>query len=433
MQRIRTTEAAQRVGDQIVLQGWLHQFRELGKVNFLIVRDGWGTFQAFVDEPETLELLRSIQVESVIEVTGRVLAEPQAPGGAELHETRVRAIVPITEPPPLELNKKEMKASLDVFLEHAPIGLRHPKRRAILRLTAGAIAGFRASLNAEHFTEIQSPKIVGTATEGGANVFEVNYFGQPAYLTQSPQFYKQLAVGIFERVYEVGPAFRAEPSATTRHLAQYSSLDVEFGFIEDHRSVMALLTRVLAGILGHLGSEYSSELSLLKAEMPTVPEEIPSIYFPEAQELLFSKYKIDARGEPDLAPEHERVLGQWAKEQYGSDFLFVTGYPLGKRPFYTHPNPADPRFSNSFDLLFRGVELVTGGQRLHRYEDYLAALEARGMSAEPFMAYLEGFKYGMPPHGGFAIGLERLLMQLLGLPNLRLAALFPRDLTRVTP
>jgi nondiscriminating aspartyl-tRNA synthetase len=433
MQRIRTTEAAQRVGDQIVLQGWLHQFRELGKVNFLIVRDGWGTFQAFVDDPETLELLRSMQVESVIEVTGRVLAEPQAPGGAELHETRVRAIVPITEPPPLELNKKEMKASLDVFLEHAPIGLRHPKRRAILRLTAGAIAGFRASLNAEHFTEIQSPKIVGTATEGGANVFEVNYFGQPAYLTQSPQFYKQLAVGIFERVYEVGPAFRAEPSATTRHLAQYSSLDVEFGFIEDHRSVMAQLTRVLAGILGHLESEYSSELSLLKAEMPAVPEEIPSIYFPEAQELLFTKYKIDARGEPDLAPEHERVLGQWAKEQYGSDFLFVTGYPLGKRPFYTHPNPADPRFSNSFDLLFRGVELVTGGQRLHRYEDYLAALEARGMSAEPFMAYLEGFKYGMPPHGGFAIGLERLLMQLLGLPNLRLAALFPRDLTRVTP
>lgn len=433
MQRTRTTEAAQRVGDEIVLQGWLHQFRELGKVNFLILRDGWGSFQAFVDEPETLELLRSLQVESVIEVTGRVVAEPQAPGGAELHETRVRAIVPINEPPPLELNKKEMKASLDVFLEHAPIGLRHPKRRAILRLAAGAVAGFRSSLNAEHFTEIQSPKIVGTATEGGANVFEVDYFGQPAYLTQSPQFYKQLAVGIFERVYEVGPAFRAEPSATTRHLAQYSSLDVEFGFIEDHRSVMALLNRVLAGILGHLESEYSSELSLLKAQMPTVPKEIPSIYFPEAQELLFTKYKIDARGEPDLAPEHERVLGQWAKEQYGSEFLFVTGYPLAKRPFYTHPNPTDPRFSNSFDLLFRGVELVTGGQRLHRYEEYLAALEGRGMSAEPFMAYLEGFKYGMPPHGGFAIGLERLLMQLLGLPNLRLAALFPRDLTRVTP
>mgnify|MGYP001029682704 FL=1 len=433
MQRFRTTEAAQHVGEQIVLQGWLHQFRELGKVNFLIVRDGWGTFQAFVDDPETLEVLRSMQVESVIEVTGRVVAEPQAPGGAELHETRVRPIVAIDEPPPLELNKKEMKASLDVFLEHAPIGLRHPKRRAILRLAAGAMAGFRASLNAEHFTEIQSPKIVGTATEGGANVFEVNYFGQPAYLTQSPQFYKQLAVGIFERVYEIGPAFRAEPSATTRHLAQYSSLDVEFGFIEDHRDVMALLTRVLAGMLGLLESEYSNELSLLKAEMPKVPAEIPSIYFPEAQELLFTKYKIDARGEPDLAPEHERLLGQWAKEQYGSDFLFVTGYPLMKRPFYTHPNPADPRFSNSFDLLFRGVELVTGGQRLHRYADYLAALQQRGMSPEPFMAYLEGFKYGMPPHGGFAIGLERLLMQLLNLPNLRLAALFPRDLSRVTP
>lgn len=415
------------------LQGRLHQFRELGRVNFLILRDGWGTAQAVVDAPESLELLRGVQVESVIEVIGIVTAVPQAPSGAELHETRVSIIEPAVEPPPLEVNKREMKANLDTFLDHAVIGLRHPKRRAALRIAAALTAGFRSTLDARNFTEIQTPKILGSASEGGADVFTVDYFDRPAYLAQSPQLYKQMAVGIFERVYEVGPVFRAEPHATARHLAQYTSLDVEFGFIEDHRTVMALVREVIAGMLAAVGSRCATELALLDAVLPPVPSSIPAIWFPDAQRLLQDRHGIDCIGEPDLAPEHERLLGRWAQEEHGSDFLFVTGYPAVKRPFYTHPDPAHPEYTNSFDLLFRGLELVTGGQRLHRYGDYLAAMAARGMSREPLESYLEAFRHGMPPHGGFAIGLERFAMQILGLSNVRLAALFPRDLTRVAP
>lgn len=432
MERVRTTEAGGRVGERVRLQGWLHQFRELGKVNFLIVRDGWGTFQAIVDDPATLEELRGSGVESVIAVEGVVAAEPQAPGGAELRETRVAVLERVTEPPPIEVNKREVRAALDTFLEHAAIGLRHPQRRAILRLEAAMIAGFRAHLRGEGFTEINTPKILGTATEGGANVFTVDYFGHPAFLSQSPQFYKQMAVGFFERVFEVGPVFRAEPHATTRHLAAYVSLDAELGFIEDHTTVMAVLTETIRAMVG-AARGCPADLALAGASVPEVPAAIPSISFPEAQELLLRRHGIDARGEPDLAPEHERLLGAWAEEEHGSDFLFVTGYPLAKRPFYTHPDPADPRYSNGFDLLFRGLELVTGGQRLHRHADYLAALAARGLAPEPFAEYLKVFRYGMPKHGGFAIGIERFLMQLIGLPNVRLAAIFPRDLNRLAP
>jgi len=432
VERIRTTEAAGYVGQEVRLQGWLHQFRALGKVNFLIVRDGWGTFQAFVDDEATLATMHGVGVESIIEVRGRVIAEPQAPGGVELHETRVAIMEAVHEPPPVEINKREMRAALDTYLEQAAVGLRHPKRRAILRIEAAMIAGFRDHLGAQGFTEIHTPKILGAATEGGANVFTVDYFGRPAFLSQSPQLYKQMAVGFFERVFEVGPVFRAEPHATTRHLASYVSLDAEFGFIEDHRTVMAMLTGTIAAMV-EAARALPDALALAGAAVPDVPATIPAIAFPDAQELLLARHGLDCRGEPDLAPEHERLLGVWAREEHGADFLFVTGYPLAKRPFYTHPDPADPRYSNGFDLLFRGLELVTGGQRLHRHADYLAALESRGMSPEPFADYLKVFRYGMPKHGGFAIGIERFLMQLLGLPNVRLAAIFPRDLNRLTP
>lgn len=272
------------------------------------------------------------------------------------------------------------------------------------------------------------------ATEGGANVFGVKYFEGQAYLAQSPQFYKQIMVGVFERVFEVGPVFRAEPHDTIRHINEYVSLDVELGFIQDHRDVMAVLTKVIRGILAHLETHYATELALLEARLPVAPPEFPAIYFPDAQELILQKWGEDCRGEPDLAPQHERWLGEWAQAEHGSDFLFVVGYPMGKRPFYTHPNPADPRYSNSFDLLFRGTELVTGGQRLHLYQDYLDSAAGRGYTdLKPFETYFEAFKYGMPPHGGFAIGLERFIMQLLGLENIRLATLFPRDLTRLAP
>lgn len=433
--RVRTHEILTHVGERVILQGWLHNLRRLGGVNFIILRDGWGTVQAVTeDEADLAPLLQEgLGVETVIRLTGTVVATPQAPGGVELHQPELAVITPVQEAPPLALNKRRLRAALPTLLDHAVIANRHPSRRAVFRLAAGLMAGFRTALADRGFTEIQTPKIVASATESGANVFTIDYFGRPAYLAQSPQFYKQIMVGVFERVYEVGPVFRAEPHDTARHINEYVSLDAEFGFIQDHFSVMALLREVLAHMLAHLAEAYAPELALLQLSLPPVPATIPHIHFADAQELIFQRHGVDVRGEPDLSPQDERWLGAWAQAEHGSDFLFVTGYPMAKRPFYTHPDPNRPGYSNSFDLLFRGVELVTGGQRLHRYPDYLAALEGAGLSPEPFATYLEAFRYGMPPHGGFAIGLERLLMQLLDAPNLRLTTLFPRDMTRLAP
>ena len=433
MKEIRTVEAAEYVGQGVSIHGWLHNVRRLGGVTFVVVRDGWGTIQAVTEDDADLAPLAGLALESVVRLRGRVTANEQAPGGLELLSPAIEVIMPVTEAPPLPLHKRQLNAALPTLLDHAVVLNRHPARRAVFRLAAGAMAGFRATLNARHFTEVQTPKIVASATESGANVFKLDYFGRPAFLAQSPQFYKQIMVGVFERVYEVAPVFRAEPHDTIRHVNEYVSLDVEFGFIDDHFTVMRLLREVVAGIFGHLGQAHTAELALLAATLPVVPAEIPHIHFAEAQELILRLHGDDVRGEPDLSPQDERRLGEWAQREHDSDFLFVTGYPMVKRPFYTHPDPARPAYSNSFDLLFRGTELVTGGQRLHRYDDYLAALERAGYPTAPFETYLEAFRYGMPPHGGFAIGLERLLMQLLGLPNLRLATLFPRDLNRVAP
>lgn len=433
MQRVLAAQLGEHVGQRVLVQGWLHALRKLGEVNFLVVRDRSGICQA-VTSLDDLKPLDGLQHESVIAVEGEVVVAPKAPGGYELYHNRVQVISPVTTPLPFSLNKNRIRANQPAFLDHAVIGQRHLNQRAILRLASGVMQGFRATLDALDFVEIQTPKLVASATESGANVFAVDYFGQTAYLAQSPQFYKQIMVGVFERVYEVGPVFRAERHATTRHLNEYISLDVEIGFIEDHYTVMTLLTDVIRGILNHLFAHYSAQLSLLKAKLPDVGERIPDIHIVDAQRLLTDHFGMtDALGAPDLTPEHERLLGNWAKAEYGSDFLFVTGYPLVKRPFYTHPDPERPGYSRGFDLLFRGMELVTGGQRLHRYEDYLAAARAHGLDPAHFASYFEAFAHGMPPHGGFAIGLERFLMQLLDLPNVRQAALFPRDLTRLTP
>jgi nondiscriminating aspartyl-tRNA synthetase len=413
--------------------GWLHNLRELRNVAFLILRDGQGVAQAVVDEAETIARLAGLNRETVLAIEGVVVASPQAPGGVEIREPLVEVISAAVEPPPFDLFRPHLAAQLPTILDHAALTLRHPRHRALFRLSAALVSGFRETLSGLRFVEIQTPKIVASATEGGANVFAIDYFGRSAYLAQSPQFYKQTLVGVFERVFEVGPVFRAEPHDTPRHLNEYVSLDVEMGFIRDHTTVMAVLTEVLRGMVAALHDEAGEALSLLGATPPEVPSEIPRIHFAEAQELIARETGEDPRGEPDLAPAHERWLGDWARREHGSDFLFVAGYPMVKRPFYTHPNPARPEFSNSFDLLFRGLELVTGGQRLHRYEDYLAALAARGLDPEPFAGYLEAFTFGMPPHGGFAIGLERWVARLVGAENVRETTLFPRDLHRLTP
>ncbi|HNP73875.1 MAG TPA: aspartate--tRNA(Asn) ligase, partial [Kouleothrix sp.] len=346
----------------------------------------------------------------------------------------VEVLAEAAAPPPFDLFRPTVKAQLPTLLDNAPVGLRHPRQRGLFRMAAVSMAGFRAALAARDFVEIQTPKIVGAATEGGANVFRIDYFGQPAYLSQSPQLYKQIMVGVFERVFEVGPAFRAEPHDTPRHINEFVSLDVELGFIRDHHDVMELLNRVLESMVAAIQAELAAgTIGALPRPLPAVPARIPAIHFTEALELYSQATGDDARGEPDLAPAHERWLGEWASREHGSDFLFVWGYPTAKRAFYTHPDPARPGYSRGFDLLFRGLELVSGGQRLHRYDDYLAVLAERGMPAESFAGYLQAFRHGMPPHGGFAIGLERWVARLIEAPNIRETTLFPRDLARLTP
>ena len=433
VERIWSTELRQHIGERVQLAGWLHRHRRLSGVSFLILRDSKGLAQIVITDPAQVEHLERLFHETVLRVEGVAVSEPQAPGGVEVHEPVIHIEALAHEPPPFDLFRPTIKAQLPTILDHAPLALRHLHHRALFRIGAASMNGFRTTLRALDFVEIQTPKIVTSVTESGANVFRIDYFGQPAYLAQSPQLYKQVMVGIFERVFEVGPVFRAEPHATTRHLNEYVSLDLEMGFIRDHRDVMATLTGVLAGMINAIREEAGDAVELLSLTLPQVPPKIPVIHFADAQDLIFSTTGEDTRGEPDLAPAHERWLGEWARQEYHSDFLFVEGYPMQKRPFYTHPDPGRPGFSNSFDLLFRGLELVSGGQRLHHYEDYLTVMEQQAMEAAQLSGYLEAFKYGMPPHGGFAIGLERWLAQLVGAQNIRETTLFPRDLNRLAP
>ncbi|GHE26265.1 aspartate--tRNA(Asp/Asn) ligase [Streptosporangium violaceochromogenes] len=431
--RVLAAELPRRIGHQVTVQGWLHRRRTLKSVAFLILRDRSGLAQAVVTGPEAAAVAGGHPEETVLQITGTVTANPRAPGGAELTRPAVSALSGPAAPPPFDLYRPTVPATLPTVLDHAPVALRHPLLRAPHLVSAASVAGFRAALDGLGFTEIHTPKVVASATESGAGVFAIDWFGARAYLAQSPQFFKQTMVGVFERVYEVGPVFRAEPHDTARHLAQYTSLDAELGFVADHREVMAVLREVLAAMTAAVRDRAARACALLNAEVPDVPERIPEIHFTRALELLAARTGEDLRGEQDLAPAHERWLSRWALGEHGSEFLFVTGYPMAKRPFYTHPEPGRPRYSNSFDLLFRGLELVTGGQRLHRHEDYLTTLAARGEPPEPYAGYLDAFRHGMPPHGGFALGLERWTARLTGADNIRRATLFPRDLHRLTP
>jgi nondiscriminating aspartyl-tRNA synthetase len=431
--RVLAADVPSHVGAQIRIAGWLHRRRELKSLTFLVIRDRSGLAQVVLSAPAEVAAAAGLTEETVVAVTGTVTANDQAPGGAEIIQPVIADLSGQAQPPPFDLYRPTVAAALPTVLDHAPTSLRHPRLRAPFELNAAAQAGFRATLDGLGFTEISTPKIVGSATESGANVFGIDYFGRKAYLAQSPQFYKQAMVGVFERVYETGPVFRAEPHDTGRHLAEYLSLDAEFGFIEDHRDVMAVLRDVAAGMVAAVAERAPAAVDLLGVKLPEVPAQIPEIHFADAQELIARHTDTEPRGEPDLAPADERWLGEWAMREHGSDFLYVTGYPMVKRPFYTHPEPGRPACSNSFDLIFRGMEIVTGGQRLHRVADYRAALAERGEDPAPYASYLAIFAAGMPPHGGFAMGLERWTARLTNAPNVRHATLFPRDLHRLTP
>lgn len=410
----------------VTLHGMVHALRDLGGVTFLTLRTREGLIQCVCPRrPE------GVREECAVSVSGLLRPEPRAPGGAELAEARFTVLSRPAAPPPVPLSKKS-SVSLDTELSLRPVTLRAPRARAVFRIQAAVCRAFREFLQGEGFTEIHTPKLGRAGAEGGSSQFRLDYFGRKAVLAQSPQLYKQAMVGVFERVYEIGPVFRAEKHATQRHLNEYTSLDLEMGFLHSFTDLMALEQGFLRRLVALLRQEYAGELALLGAELPDA-EHIPAVRFDEAKRLAAEAYGYAIREPYDLEPEEEQHIGRYAKEVWGSDFVFVTHYPGRKRPFYTMDDPEDPRYTLSFDLLFRGMEITTGGQRIHNYGQQVEKLKARGMEPEDFSGYLLFHKHGAPPHGGLGIGLERLTMQLCGLDNIRRASLFPRDRTRLEP
>ena len=419
-------------GKKIRMNGAVHNVRDMGEVAFVILRKAEGLVQCVYEEGVTNFDIHDLKEESAVEVLGTVKTEERAPHGFEIRLEEIKVLSQPAEPMPIPISKWKMNTSLETKLALRPVSLRNVRERAKFKIQEGIVRGFRDYLFTQGFTEIHTPKIVARGAEGGSNVFKLNYFNKKAELGQSPQFYKQTMVGVYDRVFEAAPVFRAEKHNTTRHLNEYTSLDFEMGYIDGFEDIMAMETGFLQYTMALLEKEYKKELDMLGVTLPDVSK-IPAVRFDKAKELVSEKYNRRIRNPYDLEPEEELLIGRYFKEEYGSDFVFVTHYPSKKRPFYAMDDPADPKFTLSFDLLFKGLEVTTGGQRIHDYGEILKKMEKRGMDPEDIASYLMIFKYGMPPHGGLGIGLERLTMRLLDEQNVRETALFPRDVTRLEP
>lgn len=420
---------AEHVSQEVELRGAVHALRDLGGVVFLTLRKGDGTVQCVCDHSALPE---GIVQEATVKLTGLLRAEPRAPGGLEVAVKGIEILSLPAEPMPIPVAKDKLNLKLDTELGLRPVTVRNLRQRAVFRIQ-GAISGaFRAYLDSLGFSEIHTPKIVHAGAEGGSNIFRLSYFGRKAFLAQSPQFYKQTMVGALERVYEVAPVFRAEKHATVRHLNEYTSMDCELGYIDSFYDLLELETGFLKFCMTALAERCDRELKLLGVELPQL-DQIPCVPFEEAKRLASERYSRPIRDPFDLEPEEEHLIGRYWKEETGCDFVFVTHYPSKKRPFYAMDDPADPRYTLSFDLLYKGVEITTGGQRIHDYQQQVEKMEQRGMDPAEFEDFLMIHKHGMPPHGGMGIGLERLTMQLCGLENVREACLFPRDIHRLTP
>lgn len=420
------------VGKTVKMNGAVHNIRDMGEFAFVILRKAEGLVQCVYEEGKTEFDLKNLKEESAVEVTGVVELEERAPQDFELRLTGIRVLSEPAETMPIAINKWKMNTSLETRLSLRPVSLRNVRERAKFKIQEGIVRGFREFLSSQGFTEVHTPKIVSRGAEGGANVFKLNYFNKKAELGQSPQFYKQMMVGVFDRVFEVAPVFRAEKHNTTRHLNEYIGLDFEMGYIDSFEDVMAMETGFLKYTMELLKSEYKKELDMLGIDLPSISQ-IPQVRFDEAKQLVSEKYNRKIRNPFDLEPEEEVLIGRYFKEEYDSDFVFVTHYPSKKRPFYAMDDPEDTSVTLSFDLLYKGLEITTGGQRIHDYQMILEKMEKRGMDPEDIKDYLMIFKYGMPPHGGLGIGLERLTMRLLDEQNVRETSLFPRDVTRLEP
>lgn len=435
--RILSSDVKDQVGKKVEIHGWLHKKRLLGGLTFINVRDRRGLVQVVVEDKDEVEKLRGMQIGTVLKVTGKAVEEPRAPGGAELHEPKLEVLVPVTYEPPIEIDKplSHRPDNLDTLFDNRVIGLRNLHEQAIFKVQAEVKEAIRQYFRSNDFTEFNSPKLLPGATEGGAEVFKLDHFGKEATLAQSGQFYKQIMVGVFERGFEINPTYRAEPSATTRHMTEFMHVDAEMGFVD-----LEALLDVMSGLLNHVvdtvWEKTGSYLEQLRATKPLLPRQIPQLAMAEIHEKYSKDTGTNTVGEKDLRPDEERWICEWAAKHLKSDAIFVTEWPREGAKFYHKFRDDDQEVAERADLLFRGVEIATASMREHRYDKLITQLKgmAGGDPEHPgFKYYLDAFKYGMPPHGGFGMGLERLTQKLIGLNNVKEATLFPRDINRLTP
>ena len=427
-------EFPEHVNEIVTMKGMIHRIREMTGFAFVIIRTAREVVQC-VYSPDFSDYRMDEKVVEgcAVKLTGKIVKDETREGRYEMQIHNIEVLSTPAEMMPIVINKKQLdNIPLDLNLNMRPVTLRNPKERAVFKIQEGIARGFREFLFSQNFTEIRTPNINAQGAEGGANIFKLDYFGKQVFLAQSPQFYKQMLVPVYERVFEVGPVFRAEHHDTSRHLNEYISMDFEMGFIDSFYDIMNMETGALKYIMALLKKDYAEEIALLNVNLPEIVD-IPFIKFMDAKEIITKKFKKKITDYRDFEPEEEQLLGKWAKQEFNSDFLFVTHYPSEKRPFYAMDDPADPNYTLSFDLLFRGIEITTGGQRIHDYNEQIAKMKARGMNPDDFESYLMAHKYGMPPHGGLGLGLERITMHLLGFKNVRNASMFPRDINRVTP
>lgn len=439
--RTLSKDIVQSVGKSVTIQGWLHKKRKLGGLNFILIRDRSGVAQVLIESEKEMEKLRGLQIGTVLSIEGGVVKDDRAPGGAEIHDPVLTVEVPVTDEPPIEIDKPldHKPENLDTLFDNRPIGLRNLQETAIFKVQAKVLEAFREFFKENDFTEMNSPKLLAEATEGGAEVFKLDYFGKTATLAQSAQFYKQMMVGVFERVFETNPTFRAEPSATTRHMTEYITIDAEIGFIEfealqDYAGscLINIIKKVKTDCPGALKSWNVSDFVL-----PAKAADIPRLSIHDIHEQFLKATKEDHIGEDDLAPAEEKWVCEWAKKEHGSEAVFVVGWPSKSKTFkfYHRKNEEKPEIADRADLLFRGVEIVTLSMREHRYDRLVSQLKAMGGDPENpgYIPLLSVYKYGMPPHGGWGWGLERTVQRILGLNNVKEATLFPRDINRLTP
>lgn len=439
-QRVLAGETLRQVGKEVLLKGWVRTRRDHGKLIFLDLRDRSGIVQLVVNpkvSENAYKIAQELRPEYVVELKGQVKKRPEntinkdLPTGEVEVEVQEINIIAKAQTLPFDMGGEDLNLELPTLLDNRTLTLRHPKISAIFKVQKTIASSFRKTLKEEGFTEIFVPTIVGSATEGGAEVFPLNYYQYKAYLAQSPQLYKQMMVGVFERVFTIAHAYRAEPSVTTRHLSEYVSLDAEMGFIDSYEDLMDMAEKVVKEMFACVEEKNQEELKLFGVSLPPHKNPFPRLKMREAQEIIFKRTKKDHRSEPDLNPLDEKEICQWALEESGVPFVFITHYPTKKRPFYTMPDPKDAEYTLGFDLLGINEEWVTGGQRINDYEMLLSHIKKWGNKPEQFELYLQAFRYGMPSEGGFAMGLERITKDLLGLSNVREASLYPRDMERI--